>query len=355
MAFPFKSSQFGDAEGVTRQKLNDCATKDTAHFVRGSFGDHIGLVQDALIQLNQDAFLDPKDVPVFQAEAAGAFYGPMTAKVVESYKNNHKPRPILQPWQKTADNVVGKQTIFFLDDDMAALEGNPPSPDPKPKPPADTFIFFSGVQDGPSAGAPLDDTAIGHGFLMRPRMKTKAEERPNGKFLAIGGGLRRDQEEAGIGLALKFLLDNRSTPPGKHIVYGFSAGGTNALNLALRIDEFNKNRPKDAAKLRIDRLVTVDASTRNDSTVKKTTVVGGCVRRCANFFQQEIRPQLDGVGGSFLTRGKDSDGESPTISPNRRLDDRALDSPIPGTAHRKIEEVTISESLAQFNAELALT
>jgi hypothetical protein len=351
MAFPFKSKHFGGEEGATRQKLNDCATKDSAHFIRGSFGEHIAVVQDALIQLNQDAFLDAEDVPKFQAETAGGLYGPITAKVVESYKNNHKPRPILQPWQKTADNVVGKQTISFLDDDMAALEGLPPVPTPKA--PADVFIFFSGVQDSPSAGAALDDTAVGNGFLMRPPMKKKAEERPNGKFLAIGGGLRRDQEEAGIALALKFLRDNMSSPPGKHIVYGFSAGGTNALNLALRIDEFNKNKPKEAAKLRIDRLVTVDASTKNDSTVKKTTIVGGCVRRCANFFQQEPRPQLDGVGGTSLTPGKDSDGESPSISPNRRLDDRALGRPIPGTAHRKIEEVTIGESLALFNAELA--
>ena len=348
MAFPFKSQHFGSTEGVTRQKLNDCATKDPAHFVRGSFGDHIGLVQDALIQLNQHAFLDAKDAASFTAEAAGAFYGPITAKVVESYKNNHKPKPILQPWQKTADNVVGRQTISFLDDDMAALEGIPPAPEPKPA--TNIFIFFSGVQDGPSAGAELDDTAVGHGFLMRPEMKTIAKNK-NGKFLAIGGGLRRDQEESGIARAFKFLRDNMSTPPGKHIVYGFSAGGTNSLNLALRIDEFNKNKPKDAAKLRIDKLVTVDASTKNDSTVRKTTIVGGCVRRCANFFQQEARPQSDGVGGSFLSAGKDSDGESPSISPNRRLDDRALGRPLPGAAHREIERVTLGECKSQIELE----
>ena len=350
MAFPFKSKHFGSTEGVTRQKLNDCATKDPAHFVRGSFGDHIAVVQDALIQLNKDAFLDEKDTASFAAETAGAFYGPITAKVVELYKNNHKPRPILQPWQKTADNVVGRQTISFLDDDMAALEGLPPAPEPKVA--TDILIFFSGVQDGPSAGAPLDDTAVGHGFLMRPVMKETANK-PNRKFLAIGGGLRRDQEEAGIALAFKFLRDNMSAPPGKHIVYGFSAGGTNALNLALRIDEFNKNRPKDTAKLRIDKLVTVDASTKNDSTVRKTTVVGGCVRRCANFFQQEIRPQGDGVGGSLLSPGSDSDGESPSIAPNRRLDDRALGRPIPGAAHREIERVTLAECKSQIDMELA--
>lgn len=292
MAFPFKSKQFGSAEGVTRQKLNDCATKDPAHFVRGSFGDHIALVQDALIQLNQDAFLDAKDAASFTTEAAGAFYGPITAKVVEFYKNNHKPKPILQPWQKTADNVVGRQTISFLDDDMAALEGIPPAPEPKPA--TDIFIFFSGVQDGPSAGAKLDDTAVGHGFLMRPEMQDIANRR-KGKFLAIGGSLRRDQEESGIALAFKFLRDNMSTPPWKHIVYGFSAGGTNSLNLALR--------------------------------------------------------QSDGVGGSFLSAGRDFDGESPAISPNRRLDDRALGRPIPGAAHREIERVTLSECKSQIELE----
>jgi hypothetical protein len=348
MAFPFKSSHFGSAEGSTRKKLDDCATKDPAHFVVGAFGDHISLVHDALIQLGQHSFLDPTEAQAFNAEVAGAFYGKMTAKVVESYKNNHKPKPIVQPWQTKADNVVGRQTISFLDDDMAALDPAPPSPDPTPKQPVDIFIFFSGVQDGPAAGAPLDDTANGHGFLVRPGMKKQAEERPNGRFLALGGGLRRDQEEAGIARALKFIQDNMSSPPGKHIVYGFSAGGTNAVHLSLRIDEFNKNKAKDAAKIRIDMLVTVDASVRNTSTVQKASVVGGCVRRCANYFQEEFRPQADGVGGSRLSAGKDSDGESPAIFPNARLNDRELGRPLPGEAHRKVEEVTVAKALAHF-------
>src|SRR5262249_36019494 len=36
-------------------------------------------------------------------------------------KNEHRP-PILQPWQKTADQYVGKRTIRHLDDDMSAFD-----------------------------------------------------------------------------------------------------------------------------------------------------------------------------------------------------------------------------------------
>ena len=345
MAFPFKSKQFGGETGATRDKLNACAGRDSAHFVQGNFGDHIAVVQDALIQLNADNFLEGADVGTFQSEVAGAFYGNVTAKVVQSYKDKHKPKAILQPWQTTADNVVGKGTISALDDDMAILEGIKPDP---PTIPTDIYIFFSGVQDGPPAGEELDDTAVGHGFLMRSEMKNEAAGRPKGKFLAIGGGLQQAQEDAGTSLALKFIRDNMSTPAGKHIVYGFSAGGTNAVHLSALIDAVNKGRSESAFKIRIDMLVTIDASVRNTSSVAKASVVGGCVRRFANYSQTESRPQGDGVGGGPLFAGSDSDGESPSIITNHRVTDKEMGRPLPGAAHRKIEEVTLGKALAHF-------
>ncbi len=344
MAFPFRSGQFGGVQGATRQKLDDCATKDPAHLVIGTVGEHVTLVQDALIQLNQLAFLSQADRDSFDLEFQTQFYGNITARVVQNYKNNHVPK-ILQPWQASADNVVGQKTIFFLDEDMAVLEQLPPVPDTKT---TDIFIFFSGVQDGPAAGEELGDDAVGHGFLMRPRMQNFAKSRPDGRFLAIGGALTADRESVGIRRAIKFLRDNRSTPPGKHVVYGFSAGGTNSLNLSLDIDKLNALRASGAPKLRIDMLVTVDASTRTTSSVKNPKMVGGCVRRSANYFQEELRIQNDGVGGSRHSPGRDSDGDSPQIFPNERLSDRALNFPLPGQAHQRIEEVTLARADGNF-------
>lgn len=344
MAFPFRSGQFGGVQGLTRQKLDDCATKDPAHLVIGTVGDHVALVQDALIQLDQHSFLSPAERDSFDLEVQTQFYGNMTAKIVQNYKNNHVPK-ILQPWQASADNVVGKQTISFLDDDMAALEKLPPPPEKKA---TDIFIFFSGVQDGPPAGEELPKDAFGNGFLMRPRMKAFAEKRPDGKFLAIGGALTADRESAGIRLAIKFLRDNMSNPPGKHVVYGFSAGGTNSLNLSLDIDNLNALRASGASKLRIDMLITIDASTRTTSSVKNPMMVGGCVRRSANYFQQEARPQNDGVGGSRHFPKSDRDGETALIFPNVRLSDRELRFPLPGQAHQRIEEVTLDRAGAHI-------
>jgi hypothetical protein len=344
MAFPFRSSQFGGAVGIVRQKLDDCATKDPAHLIVGTVGEHVTIVQDALIQLGQHSFLDAAEQASFELEFQTQFYGNMTAKIVQNYKNNHTPK-ILQPWQSSADNVVGKQTIRFLDDDMAALEGRPPVPEKKA---TDIFIFFSGVQDGPPAGEPLGNDALGHGFLMRPIMQSFALSRPNGKFLAIGGALTSDRESAGIRLATRFLRDNVSDPPGKHVIYGFSAGGTNSLNLSLDIDKLNALRAPDSPKLRIDMLVTIDASTRTTSSVSNPKTVGGCVKRSANYFQQEIRPQGDGVGGSPHMAGRDRDAESPRIFPNVRLSERELRFPLPGQAHQRIEEVTLDRSLGHF-------
>lgn len=344
MAFPFRSNQFGGAEGLTRRKLDDCATKDPAHLVVGAVGDHVALVQDALIQLGQHDFLTPEERASFDLEFQTQYYGNMTAKVVQNYKNNHKPK-ILQPWQQTADPVVGRRTISYLDDDMAALDKLPPVPDRKL---TDIFIFFSGVQDGPPAGEPLGNDAVGHGFLMRPRMQAFARTRPDSRFLAIGGALTADRESAGISLAFRFLRDNMSSPPGKHVVYGFSAGGTNSLNLALDIDRANAVRTPGTPKLRIDMLVTIDASTRTTSSVVNPKAVGGCVRRSANYFQQETRIQLDGVGGFPHFPLSDRDGESAFVSPNTRLTDRQLGFPLPGEAHRKIEEVTLDRSEGHF-------
>lgn len=62
------------------------------------------------------------------------YYGPKTAAAVKHYKQSHTP-PILNLalHQRFADDIVGKLTIQYLDDDMVARE-NRHAPEPKPPP-----------------------------------------------------------------------------------------------------------------------------------------------------------------------------------------------------------------------------
>jgi hypothetical protein len=82
---------------------------DPAHITGGSRGDHVAKIQLALNQLD-DAELKFDGI-----------YGPATAQAVMDYKNNPSRR-ILQSFQTTADNIVGKRTIASLDSEMLAAE-----------------------------------------------------------------------------------------------------------------------------------------------------------------------------------------------------------------------------------------
>src|SRR5260370_36141423 len=90
-------------------RLEACLVSDPAHITPGSRGDHVARIQLALNQLD-DAEL-----------AFDGIYGLATAQAVTDYKND-PARRILQPSQKTADNIVGKRTIASLDSEMLAAE-----------------------------------------------------------------------------------------------------------------------------------------------------------------------------------------------------------------------------------------
>ena len=92
-------------------QLEDCLVKDSAHITPGSRGDHVKKIQIALNQLS--------DGQVFLI--IDGKYGPKTAAAVKAYKNAPN-RKIHQPWQTTADDIVGKRTIKSLDDEMEIFE-----------------------------------------------------------------------------------------------------------------------------------------------------------------------------------------------------------------------------------------
>jgi peptidoglycan hydrolase-like protein with peptidoglycan-binding domain len=93
-------------------KLDACLVSDAAHITPSSRGEHVRKIQIALNRLNegpgQQTFL-----------VMDGIYGPKTAAAVQAYKDE---RDITQPWQDTADDIVGKRTIKSLDDEMDILE-----------------------------------------------------------------------------------------------------------------------------------------------------------------------------------------------------------------------------------------
>lgn len=97
------------------KRLQSCLVSDPAHVMLGDQGEHVRLIQVALILID-DAAID-------QNELDGQVYGRSTASAVLAYK---KERKIINPaYQNKADDIVGKMTIKALDDEMFALQKDP--------------------------------------------------------------------------------------------------------------------------------------------------------------------------------------------------------------------------------------
>jgi peptidoglycan hydrolase-like protein with peptidoglycan-binding domain len=98
-------------------RLEACLVSHPSHVVPGDTGEHVQLIQIALIEIDGAA--------IDQAELDAQRYGPSTTSAVHAYK---KYRSIINPaYQSTPDNIVGKMTIEALDRDMLALEHTPGS------------------------------------------------------------------------------------------------------------------------------------------------------------------------------------------------------------------------------------
>ena len=98
-------------------KLEACAVNDAAHIIQGAVGEHVGKIQTALIRLG---------FCINSGEVATNRYGPSTAAVVKSYKDNR--HIINYSYQTQADNIVGKMTIAALDKEMLEKENQSPPP-----------------------------------------------------------------------------------------------------------------------------------------------------------------------------------------------------------------------------------
>jgi hypothetical protein len=93
-------------------RLQTCLVSDSAHVVTGDSGDHVSLVQEALLVM--------EEAKIALEEIAGRVYGKSTAAAVLNYK---KKRGIInRAYQTVPDNIVGKMTIRSLDDEISARE-----------------------------------------------------------------------------------------------------------------------------------------------------------------------------------------------------------------------------------------
>lgn len=98
----------------SNQRLNDCQTEDSAHVKSGDQGDHVSLIQQALLRID--------DALISQADLAASQYGQSTASAVLQYKTTRNI--VNAAYQSRADDIVGKMTIQSLDDEMRTLEAD---------------------------------------------------------------------------------------------------------------------------------------------------------------------------------------------------------------------------------------
>lgn len=104
VSLPLRSDHFTTPRNP---RLEGCLVSDAQHVPPGSTGEHVRLIQIALA----------KALPTFLV--ADGKYGPNTAAAVLRYKSE---RAIVRVGQLIPDNIVGKQTIKALDDDMVEQE-----------------------------------------------------------------------------------------------------------------------------------------------------------------------------------------------------------------------------------------
>jgi hypothetical protein len=89
-------------------------------------GEYVGRIQKALIVLGAGV--------IDQAELLGQHFEHTTLLAVRRYKRNHKPPIINWSYQNEVDDIVGKMTIRYLDEEYFEFENRPvPPPGPIPE------------------------------------------------------------------------------------------------------------------------------------------------------------------------------------------------------------------------------
>jgi hypothetical protein len=209
---PLKSRHFRG-----NQRLEQCLVSDPAHVTTGQQGDHVSLIQYALLRLQVPGIDD--------TEISRKTYGKTTAEAVLKFK---KSLDIVNPaYQTSPDNIVGKMTIAALDDQLWALEGfngpqrqprltpyhpqSPPSPDTPspPQPPAGNFV-----------GASLAPTAAGPGSPASADFEPPLSDLPMDLQFTIRNSNRA--KVPGDLMLYPFIANHEGPLPGKELSRRFA-------------------------------------------------------------------------------------------------------------------------------------
>jgi len=225
MAFPFQSVF------KRNKKLNGCAVHDPDHISERDSprGPHVLFIKQALNAWSA------KQKPPFPPLANDEFFDAATGTRVELYKASHDP-PIIN-FAGKIDRIVGKKTVKFLDDEL------PPDivPDlPDVPVPTKTFVdvvvqFVGGVD----TGVVLDGSVLSRGNLTNYNTRTRT-------LVKIGRGsrhIRTDQPARNLIVEVMGKIRTQMNLPGIErgiiCVYGSSAGGRNAIELATVLEREN--------------------------------------------------------------------------------------------------------------------
>jgi len=250
-------------------KLEAALVSDPAHILQGARGDHVVKIQQALVQLDGASI-----------STDGAF-GPGTAAAVGAFKTK---RNILNT-QGKIDHIVGKKTMAALDAEMNLQEqaGGPVAGGsrvgfaggiPGLGAVNHTLFYFSGLSSNPAlhgallVGGLREDVQI--------EMEDKIDVKPDTHVVFGFGGSPINLG----GVMSAALLAAARDPRGKLIIYGFSSGGINALDLC---------RQLKFVGTKVDLLVTVDVTDGSLLTEAPVDpVVPDNVDKNRNYFQRTI-------------------------------------------------------------------
>ena len=302
-------------------KLEAAAVSDPAHIIPGTRGPHVGKIQQALNQLDGASI------------TADSSYGPATAAAVVAFK---RKRSILNV-QGKIDDIVGKKTMAALDTEMLVKErgnGGGAVPggnrrgfvEPVSKSVRHTLVYFSGNQDGNAlGGVPLPPDAD-QVFSDMGNFRTV-----NASKLVVGFGGSLRNKKLGVAAAQAIIaVHDRNA---KLIIYGFSAGGINGLDLCRALAASPLT-----ADLVVNLLVTVDVAGAGEFVDRTVPSNVGLNR---NDFQ--TAPSLRG------SRGGPAIGKNVV---NISKDNATFDSNLPNNRHGEMQLLTRPEAGADMRKEL---